>query len=121
VLDSTCQNCHGVWKDGSEDWDVVNATEPEYLEHAMIGRTSRQMMDKAQISLHGHVLGTTPEERNQLCTTCHAAARNGSKPNYLNKVKNCGIPWMQHLTQGRVSQSVWEDVTEKQAGKLCGW
>ncbi len=121
VLDTTCQNCHGVWKDGPDDWDVVNATEEEYLEHAMIGRTSRRMMDKAEIKLYGHVLGTTPDERQELCTTCHEEERRGSKPNYLNKVKNCGTPWTKHLTQGRVSQSVWEDVTEKQAGNLCGW
>jgi hypothetical protein len=126
VLDSTCQNCH------EDERDEISAGEYQWVRHSWRGRTSRLMMDKAETASLGHVLGgmtnadgtLNPDmtaERNQLCTICHEETRTGSKPNYLNKVKNCGTPWVQHLTQGRVSQSVWEDITEKKAGKLCGW
>ena len=29
--------------------------------------------------------------------------------------------WFQHLTQGRVAESVWEQASEAQTGTLCGW
>jgi cytochrome c2 len=116
VLESTCQNCH------EDERDEISAGEYQWVRHSWRGRTSRLMMDKAETAELGHVLGAEPgAERDQLCTTCHAVAKNGTKPNYLNKVKNCGTPWTKHLTQGRVSQSVWEDISQKKAGKLCGW
>jgi mono/diheme cytochrome c family protein len=118
VLDSTCQNCHGANGFGPPDdeWPDVSASEEGYLVHAMRGRTSRLMMDKAEIALYGDVLGTGgAAELSQLCSTCH---KNGKDK--LDKV-NCGVPWRQHLTQGRVAEVVWEDLSLAKTGGTCGW
>ena len=106
-LDSLCQNCHGDERNG------INANEEEWLEHAMVGRTSRLMMDKAEIARRGHILGTdSPGELNQLCSTCH--------DNELDEV-SCDGEWRRHLTQGRVSEVVWEEVSLDRTGTTCGW
>jgi len=109
VLDSTCQNCHG------DERGEISATEGQYVRHADVGRTSRLMMDKAEIAQLGHVLGTTSTERTQLCSECHSQQ--------LANV-SCNSEWRQHLTRGRVSESVWEDISLNAAGTqgtLCGW
>ena len=123
VLNSTCQNCHGP--KGDPAWSDISATEDEYLTHAyaasssLVARTSRLMMDKAETAQLGHVLGASAgTERDQLCSTCHSG-----NTNRLGTV-TCSTGWKQHLTQGRVSESVWEDVTENEPGvftPLCGW
>jgi hypothetical protein len=106
-LDSLCQNCHG------DERNQMDANESDYVEHAMIGRTSRLMMDKAEIARFGHILGTgSTQERNQLCTACHG--------NELDEVA-CDGEWRRHLTQGRVSQVVWEEVSLERTGATCGW
>jgi hypothetical protein len=121
VLDSTCQNCHGV-KDGP-DWNEVTAGNHQYVRHADIGRTSRLMMDKAEIALYDHVLGGsinvdgTPnpsvgDERTQLCSNCHSQR--------LGTV-SCTDGWRRHLTQGRVAESVWEDISLDETTTRCGW
>jgi hypothetical protein len=105
VLDSTCQNCHG------DERNNISATEGQYVRHADVGRTSRQMMDKAEMAQLGHVLGAAPgTERNQLCTSCHG-----------QRTVSCTDGWRRHLTQGRVAESVWEDVSRNATGSLCGW
>ena len=111
--DSLCRNCHG------DERGDIDADEEDWLEHAMVGRTSRLMMDKAEIAQHGHVLGAEPgRERNQLCSECHDG------DNELGDV-DCdgedGREWKQHLTQGRVAESVWEDVSLDETGTTCGW
>jgi hypothetical protein len=130
VLDSTCQNCHGPLQAD------ISATNDAYLTHAYAttdnptARTSRLMMDNAEIAQLGHVLGAATsadgtalkasdvrKERTQLCSTCHTGKGNTNK---LRDVK-CDTVWKQHLTQGRVSESVWEDVSMDQTSSLCGW
>ena len=107
VLDSTCQNCHEDERDG------ISANEGDYLVHAYVGRTSRLMMDKAEIAELGHVLGAEPgRERNQLCSSCHDGTN-------LLPFVSCNPAWNDHLIQGRVAQSVWEDVSAPLGG--CGW
>ena len=106
-LDNLCQNCHG------DERDEMSANDEEYLEHAMVGRTSRLMMDKAEIAEFGHILGTgSNQELNQLCSACHG--------NELDEVV-CDSEWRQHLTQGRVAEVVWEEVSLDTTGTTCGW
>jgi hypothetical protein len=114
VRDSTCQNCH-------EDFSLgIDAASPGYVGHAGDGRTSRLMMDKAEIALNGQVLGAVSgSERDQLCTTCHV--EDGGQPeNKLGDVE-CDNDWRRHLTQGRVAESVWEEVSLDETGTTCGW
>jgi hypothetical protein len=109
VLESTCQNCHG------DESDEISASEEGYVTHADDGRTSRLMMDKAENAELGHVLGAAPgAERDQLCTTCHEGE------NRLGEV-TCTDEWREHLTQGRVAESVWEDVSLDETATRCGW
>jgi hypothetical protein len=110
VLDSTCQNCHAI-----DDDHRISEYGGVYPRHAYLGFASRLMMDKAEVAELGHVLGAEPgDERNQLCSTCHDGE------NELGEVE-CDSEWRQHLTQGRVSESVWEDVSLDETGTLCGW
>jgi hypothetical protein len=48
-----------------------------------------------------------------VCLGCHA--------DESTNVACSNQKWMQHLTKGRVSESVWETVSEAQTGSLCGW
>ena len=126
VLNTTCQNCHGVNGapgQGSVDtnstpaqWTKVANKTPEFLGHAMIGLASRLMMDKAEILVNGEVSGTT-DGSDGVCATCH-----GDESSHV--AAGCdvgGSAWMQHLTQGRVAESVWEQVSLAQTSTLCGW
>ena len=106
VLDTTCLNCH------EDERDEMSAGDDEWLEHADRGRTSRLMMDKAEIERFGHVLGTTSRERSQMCSSCHEQE--------LGDV-SCDSDWREHLTDGRVSESVWEDISRDETGGTCGW
>jgi mono/diheme cytochrome c family protein len=121
VLNTTCQNCHGV--DGAfgssavntnsvpADWTKVASHEPGFLQHSYWGFTSRQMMDNAETLVSGSVDGTT-DGSDGVCVGCHANFSAGL---------SCTAGWRQHLTQGRVAESVWEQVSEMKTGTLCGW
>jgi hypothetical protein len=129
VLNSTCQNCHGVNGPGGvvdpnstpAQWtnmiDAANCVATvgagncdAYLRHAMRGDTSRLMMDKAEIEVLGSVIGTT-NPGGTVCRGCHSGANLGG-------AAGCGGTWRRHLTQGRVSESVWEAVSP---ASNCGW
>ena len=112
VRDSTCQNCHADFRDdiaeGEEDW----------FKHADEGRTSRLMMDKAEIEQLGHVYGdpaanTDQEIRNGVCQGCHGDA-------WEDVSCNDG-EWRAHLTRGRIAEVVWEHVSTTVEGTTCGW
>jgi hypothetical protein len=110
-LDSVCQNCHGDERDEMRTSD--GSYDETYLEHAMKGRTSRLMMDKAEIAQFGHILGAEPgDERIALCTGCH--------DNKLDDVE-CDSEWREHLSQGRVAELVWEEVSLDETSSTCGW
>jgi hypothetical protein len=102
-----CKNCHGS--------EVPEVDEHEYLEHAMFNRVSRGAMDAAERAVNnGLVFGEVAgSERDQLCSECHRYNRNR-----LSQV-SCNSTWRKHLIEGRVSQSVWEDVSAPKGG--CGW
>jgi len=129
VLNTTCQNCHGVNGNFSvgaintnstpAQWTNVSNASADYLAHAMNGFTSRQMMDNAEKLVNsGQVLGST-DGSDGVCLGCHT----DNSPE-LN-AEGCDLDneafWFQHLTQGRVAESVWEDVSLSQTGTRCGW
>jgi hypothetical protein len=117
VLDSVCLNCHGVQ---GTNWSDIASSDPEgtWLRHAMDGRTSREMMDKAQIEKLGHVYGDPAYQntRTTVCEGCH-----GDEWSSVSCSGENATEWRQHLTQGRVSQSIWEYVTQQRTGGTCGW
>jgi len=128
VLNTTCQNCHGVngeFGAGNVDtnstpaqWTKVASHEQGFLKHAYFGFTSRQMMDKAERLVLGDVYGTT-DGSDGVCTGCH-----GDNTAELS-AEGCDLDnepfWFQHLTQGRVAESVWEKASLAQTGTRCGW
>ena len=93
----------------------------------MKGRASRPMMDQVEIELLGAVAGTNPATgegnaniaRNTVCQACHddefdEVACRGED----------GEEWKQHLSEGRVAQTVWEAVSVAASGTnhtTCGW
>jgi len=128
VLNTTCQNCHGVNGEfGSSavntnstpaQWTKVASHTKVFLEHAMNGFTSRQMLDKAEILVNGAVTGPAQGA----CTTCH---ENNEDHTPVLASEGCNLDnepdWMEHLSQGRLAESVWEQVSLDQTGTRCGW
>ena len=97
-----CQNCHGA--------EVPDINDDEYLEHAMTNRVSRVAMDNAERAVNnGLVFGEDPAQRDALCAGCHGGVPTPS----------CTPVWNNHLIQGRVSESVWVDISAPLGG--CGW
>jgi hypothetical protein len=50
---------------------------------------------------------------NTLCESCHGDERD--------EVSCNDSEWKEHLTEGRVSEAVWEDVSTMLTGSTCGW
>ena len=83
-------------------------------------------MDKTEIELNGGVVfgfTLTPDgsvapdvaQQNEACGACHGNERGQ---------QSCDTERKQHLTEGRVSQALWEFVTFDTgvtAGTTCGW
>jgi len=107
--DSVCLNCH------KNERKEISSNEKDWLVHAQKGRVSRNMMDKVEILQLGHVAGDPSHEDplNSVCKGCHGDKRT--------KVSCSNKDWKQHIPKGRVSQVVWEYVSEQQAGSTCGW
>jgi hypothetical protein len=111
-LDDYCLNCH---QDNSSQIDSNNRT---WTEHSYKGRSSREMMDKAEIAVQGHVGGDInagEDPTNTVCTSCH-----GDRSNTLSR-KGCSTKWNNHLIQGRSSEVAWEYMSTTYAGSNCGW
>jgi hypothetical protein len=101
-----CLNCHG------DESNEVSWNNEEWTEHAMKGRTSRLTMDTVE-ALEG-VGGSTNNALNTLCESCHGDERD--------EVACNDREWKEHLTEGRVSEAVWEDVSRAlTGGSTCGW
>ncbi|MCU7867727.1 MAG: hypothetical protein KZQ98_04205 [Candidatus Thiodiazotropha sp. (ex Lucinoma borealis)] len=104
-----CVSCH------ENENNEVSASEDEWLEHAMKGRVSRKTMDQVEILTMGAVSGTD-DPRNSVCQGCHddewqeVACSGGDSEE-----------WKLHLAEGRVAESVWEDVSREVTGTTCGW
>jgi hypothetical protein len=109
-----CENCHGV---KGNNWDVLKEDNKRWVQHAYRGRASRSAMDKAELETQGFISGTganPPED--VLCQQCHR-----DKSNSVSCGGRAGSKWKNHLIEGRVTESVWEDVSTRFAGSTCGW
>ena len=113
-LDDMCVNCH------DDERDRVRPGDEGWQEHTMKGRASRPMMDQVEIELNGRIAGTNQdgslnvnEARNQLCEACHG--------DEWNEVSCGDREWKEHLSEGRVSPVVWEQVSELLTESTCGW
>ncbi len=106
-----CLNCH---TDNSGD---ISSTNKTWTEHAFKGRSSREMMDKVELSQLGHVAGDPAFEspENTVCSSCH-----GDRTRTLQR-RGCSDKWRNHLIEGRASESVWEYISTTYAGSTCGW
>ena len=125
VLNTTCQNCHGVngafgkpstptaHRRSGPGW---HSHTDGFLEHAMNGFTSRQMMDKAETLVLGNVYGST-DGSDGVCLGCHVRQQRVN----TRAVTWTTPRWIEHLTQGRVAESVWEQVSLARPGARCGW
>ena len=109
VLDTTCQNCHGVQ---GTNWSEVNIDNGTYMEHASRNnpRGSRQMMDKAEIELTGAVF-TSTDGSDGACLGCHG--------DESGNVSCTNGEWLNHLTEGRVAAEAFEHASTAQTGGTC--
>ena len=118
--DDFCQNCHDNKVD--EICDGGNSSNcdwrEDWLEHSTKGLVSRNTMDQVEIAEVGHVAGD-PVFENPLTTVCQGC--HGDESDEVQCSGNDGREWKEHLTEGRVSQSVWEYVSTDLAGSTCGW
>ncbi|MEA3276906.1 MAG: hypothetical protein U9Q81_16795, partial [Pseudomonadota bacterium] len=116
-VDDMCVNCH------DDESDEVRVSDEEWQMHAMKGRASRVMMDQVEIELLGAIAGTNPDgslnvnvARNQLCESCH-----GDEWRKVSCSGGDGREWKEHLSEGRVSPVVWEQVSQLRTNSTCGW
>jgi hypothetical protein len=111
-----CRNCHGVQ---GTNWSEIVNPDGTYLRHAMDGRVSRTMMDKAEIERLGHVHGD-PAFENPLANNSSAICQ-GCHGSEVSHVSCSNTTWKRHLTEGRVTELVWVYVSQTLTGTTCGW
>jgi hypothetical protein len=104
-----CMNCH------NDKSRKIDAKESSWLKHALLGRTSRRLMDKAEIEALGAVAGGGEGENplETVCTGCH-----GDESDEVSCNDN---EWKSHLIQGRVAAQVWSKVSMDLTNSTCGW
>ncbi|RLA00917.1 MAG: hypothetical protein DRQ45_06705, partial [Gammaproteobacteria bacterium] len=107
-----CLNCH------EDNRSQISSTNRTWTEHSFKGRSSREMMDKAEVLQNGHVGGdfdAGEDPTNTVCTSCH-----GDRSRTLQR-KGCTTKWKNHLIQGRASEVAWEYMSTDNIGNTCGW
>ena len=120
MLDNTCLNCH---QDRSGDATPGNGG---FMDHPISGENKdipRGMMEKAQRELNGGALfgfdadgSANVPQRQEVCAACHDPEYPGGG------VMECDGTWRAHLTEARVTQALWEDMSPVAAdGTRCGW
>jgi hypothetical protein len=78
-------------------------------------------MDKVELEIQGYLSGdlSDPDNTGQIapedgvCQQCHK--------DRTSKLKCASTRWKDHLLEGRVAESVWEDVSTTWTGSTCGW
>jgi mono/diheme cytochrome c family protein len=117
VLDTTCQNCHGVQ---GANWADINISNSTYMQHASRNnaRGSRNMMDKAEMEVNGGSVfmnagsNATQDNGNAgICVACHGVEGANVSCN--------DNQWLDHLSLGRVSAPVFEKVSVFRTGATC--
>ena len=110
-----CVNCH------EDEADEVRADESGWLKHTMEGRVSRKTMDQTEmLATKGYVFGNRPDEDplQTVCRGCH----DKSKRNDVSCNGDDGVEWKRHLSEGRVAEAVWENVSRRLLNdSTCGW
>jgi hypothetical protein len=123
-----CENCH------KDRQDKISETSGKWLRHSFYGRVGRKTQDKAEIAALGHVAGdpdhvvptggnTVAEEiADTVCLSCHSL-NQGPTTGFLAQATCGNETWKRHLIQGRISEKVWEFISEDQnpADPTCGW
>jgi mono/diheme cytochrome c family protein len=118
--DGYCLNCH---QDNRDDISLTNKT---WTEHSFKGRSSREMMDKAEaltlpvnnngvVQVAGDPADGYADPKTTVCTTCH-----GDRSGTLLR-RGCSDKWRNHLIQGRASEQAWVYMSNTYAGSTCGW
>jgi mono/diheme cytochrome c family protein len=125
-LVDTCQNCHG------DRSNKIAEDKGKWLRHAFVGRIGRPTQDKAEIETLGHVAGDPdtngdgiPDRDAQaiadtVCSSCHSL-QGGPSGAFLELATCNNQTWLQHLSQGRIAEKVWEFISEGRNGTTCGW
>jgi hypothetical protein len=119
--DGVCENCHG------DRSNKISQTSGKWLRHSFVGRVGRQIQDKAEIAALGHVAGGNFVDADDIsglsqavCTSCHSL-QGGPSGNFVS-LATCNNPtWKMHNIDGRLSEKVWEYVSETENGSTCGW
>ncbi|HWS03006.1 MAG TPA: hypothetical protein VN448_06370, partial [Gammaproteobacteria bacterium] len=109
--DDYCLSCH------EDNRNQISSTNRTWTEHAYKGRSSREMMDMAQLVTDGFVGGDPAFEDPKItvCTSCH-----GDRSNSLAR-GGCTTKWKNHLVQGRASEVAWETMSLRYTNSTCGW
>jgi hypothetical protein len=118
-----CLNCHG------DNSYKVTCDNSEWLQHSMKGRVSREQMDKVEIKLKGAVCGST-NPLTTVCLKCHGDNSSHVRCDGSTWSSHWGgsgdswgssDTWLAHLPEGRVSESVWINVSTQKTGGTCGY
>jgi hypothetical protein len=109
--DDYCLNCH------NDNSSQISSTNKTWAEHAFKGRSSREMMDMAELLQNGFVGGDPAVEdpETTVCTSCH-----GNRAGSLAR-RGCTDKWRNHLIEGRASEIAWETMSERYTNSTCGW
>jgi len=129
----TCTNCHTYPKGGGKGGGVViSETDGGWLDHSFVGRVGRKVQDQAEIEFLGHVAGdpdtngdgvadrTAQDIADTVCTACHSE-KGGPSGAFLNLATCDNTTWKSHVIDGRLSEKVWEFISEERTGTTCGW
>jgi hypothetical protein len=130
--DGVCFNCHSYPKGKN---GVIAEDDGNWLHHSYLGRVGRKVQDQAEIEALGHVAGDPDAHRGAtdadtalniagtVCVSCHSTNGGPSDPPavLLGRVSCTDAIWKSHVFDGRLSEKVWEFVTETETGSTCGW
>jgi hypothetical protein len=130
--DGVCTNCHSYPKGKN---GVISETDGNWLHHSYVGRVGRKVQDQAEIEALGHVAGDPDTDGDGIpdrsaldiagtvCVSCHSTNGGPSDPPavLLGRVSCTDAIWKSHVFDGRLSEKVWEFVTESKTGSTCGW
>jgi len=112
-----CLNCHTDRRSLVPNGSTLFTTPAPkgWLQHAELGRVTRDIMDQVEIAQVGNVTGdpAVVDPLTTVCVGCHVDR---------SALVSCtNTLWKQHIPKGRVARKVWESVSTTQAGSTCGF